>query len=64
MGEQPRNIWPVSLVIETNRGGVPITIGACGVLVLRDKATEHESTCLTCAAVATAARIGEVDNDG
>jgi hypothetical protein len=37
----------VSLVIETNLGGVAVTVCGCGVLVLHSMASDHIEVCQT-----------------
>ena len=36
---------PTSFIVETNKGGMPITICACGVLMYKPVARSHFETC-------------------
>lgn len=36
---------PTSFIVETNKGGMPITICTCGVLMFKPMAHGHMETC-------------------
>jgi hypothetical protein len=36
---------PTSFIVETNKGGMPITICSCGVLMFKPMAARHYKTC-------------------
>jgi hypothetical protein len=36
---------PTSFIIETNKGGMPITICSCGVLMFKPMALDHIADC-------------------
>ena len=37
----------ISVVLESNKGGLPMTLCACGVLVLASMSEDHVGDCLT-----------------
>lgn len=38
---------PTSFIMDTNKGGIPTTVCACGVLMFRSMAQGHIDTCPT-----------------